>query len=196
MKRNSKLKLPGVSTRRPQDLPEPTRRKAPPAPVEDELPPEPEQAQDDDEDDDEEPAEHREADDHGPDDALGLYLREMGAIPLLNRDEELRLAKRLERARDRYRHAALLCPGILQRLHATFSRIHQGHFHIDPTIEVVNSLGLTRESILKRLPLHLRTLAHLLRQHDAAFNDYLKATSARVRHALRRKRWRILRKAA
>src|SRR5205085_11334361 len=145
------------------------------APVEDDLPAESEAAddeKDEDEDEDEEPAEHHETEEsHGPDDALGLYLREMGAIPLLNRDEELRLAKRLELARDRYRHAALLCPGILQRLHATFIRIHQGHFHIDPTIEVVNSLGLTRESILKRLPLHLRTLAHLLRQHDAAFND-------------------------
>src|SRR5262249_54333321 len=152
MKRNSKLKLPGVSTRRPQDLTEPTRRKAPPPPVEEERPLEPEadDDEDEDEDDDEEPAEQHEHDEgHGPDDALGLYLREMGAIPLLNRDEELRLAKRLELARDRYRHAALLCPGILQRLHATFIRIHQGQFHIDPTIEVVNSLGLTRESILK-----------------------------------------------
>jgi RNA polymerase primary sigma factor len=197
MKRNSKLKLTGVRAPRPQDSTEATHRKAPPPPIEDELPLEQEVAEDEDEDDEgEEPAEHHDADDHGPDDALGLYLREMGAIPLLNRDEELRLAKRLEHARDRYRHAALLCPGILQRLHATFIRIHQGHFHIDPTIEVVNSLGLTRESILKRLPLHLRTLAHLIRQHEAAFNEYLKVTSARARHALRRKRWRILRKAA
>src|SRR6516165_825296 len=32
----------------------------------------------------------------GPDDALGLYLRQMGAIPLLNRQEELTLARELE----------------------------------------------------------------------------------------------------
>src|SRR5437588_10765530 len=42
-----------------------------------------------------------------PDDALGLYLRQMGAIPLLTRDQELTLAKRLERLRQRFRHAAL-----------------------------------------------------------------------------------------
>src|SRR5262245_20294027 len=37
--------------------------------------------------------------DSGPDDALGLYLRQMGAIPLLSRKEEVTLAERLERAR-------------------------------------------------------------------------------------------------
>src|SRR5262245_9878109 len=54
------------------------------------------------------PAEEKDADEPtGPDDALGLYLRQMGAIPLLNRQQELDLARRLERARTRYRRAAL-----------------------------------------------------------------------------------------
>src|SRR5262249_51844598 len=43
----------------------------------------------------------------GPDDALGLYLRQMGSIPLLTRDQELALAQRLEHERTRYRHSAL-----------------------------------------------------------------------------------------
>src|SRR5579862_8871866 len=34
----------------------------------------------------------------GADDSLGLYLRQMGAIPLLNRKQELLLARRLESA--------------------------------------------------------------------------------------------------
>ena len=41
----------------------------------------------------------------GPDDALGLYLKQMGAIPLLNRSQELVLAEKLERTRDRYRRS-------------------------------------------------------------------------------------------
>ena len=40
--------------------------------------------------------EQEEEDSHAPDDALGLYLRQMGAIPLLSRDQELALAERLE----------------------------------------------------------------------------------------------------
>src|SRR5687768_8978150 len=39
---------------------------------------------------------------HAPDDALGLYLRQMGAIPLLNREQELALAMQLEMRRRRY----------------------------------------------------------------------------------------------
>jgi len=52
--------------------------------------------------------EGHEAEENAPDDALGLYLRQMGAIPLLNREQELALAQRLERKRNRYRRAALL----------------------------------------------------------------------------------------
>jgi RNA polymerase primary sigma factor len=199
MKRN--LNLRGVSSRRPKDtiVGEANKRIRP-----DEEPGHDAESADDvaadeeEEDldeDSEEPAEEA-SDNHGPDDALGLYLREMGSIPLLNREQELALAKRLETARDHYREAAFLCPGILRRLHQTFVRIHEGQYHIDPTIEVVASLGLTRESILKRLQPHLRTLGQLLKQHAVAFNDYLSATSARARHALRHKRWRILRKAS
>src|SRR5687767_6114676 len=40
-----------------------------------------------------------------PDDALGVYLRQMGAIPLLNRKQELDLAQKLERHRSRFRKA-------------------------------------------------------------------------------------------
>src|SRR5262249_23169959 len=50
------------------------------------------------------------------DDALGLYLKQMGAIPLLNRKQELELAQRLETARLRYRHAALSSRYVLGRV--------------------------------------------------------------------------------
>src|SRR5262245_25374077 len=133
--------------------------------------------------------------DHGPDDALGLYLRQMGMIPLLKRDEELAMARRLEKARDRYRRAAFLCPSIIRRIQQTFARVVQGQIQIDPTIDVVASLNLTRECIQKRMPAHLRSLGQLLKKHEEAFADYLKARSTDERHELRCKRWKILRKA-
>src|SRR5262245_59322546 len=60
--------------------------------------------------DDDQPSSLEAADEdssQSPDDTLGLYLRQMGAIPLLNRKQELELAQRLETVRQRYRHAAL-----------------------------------------------------------------------------------------
>src|SRR5437588_421333 len=101
-------------------------------------------------------------DDTGPDDALGLYLRQMGAIPLLNRKEEEILAKKLERQRQRYRHAALCNWRTLDLVVQTFQRVRAGKQALDPTIDVVTTLGLTREKILERMPQNLPPLRPVL----------------------------------
>jgi RNA polymerase primary sigma factor len=142
-------------------------------------------------------AEAPEAEDpHAPDDALGLYLRQMGAIPLLNREQELALARRLETARRRYRKAALASWLILERVVETFERVRAGKLPVDPTIDVVTSLGLSREKILARMPHNLRTLRHLLDSVTREFRAYYRAGSAAARARQRRALWRQLRKTA
>jgi len=131
----------------------------------------------------------------GPDDALGLYLRQMGAIPLLNRDEELKLAIHLEQTRIRYRRAALATWLTIERVLETMRRVQAGEQAIDPMIDVVTSLNLSREQILARMPHNLRTLQHLV---DAAANDFRalqRTTTTAGRFRLRRQLWRRLRKA-
>jgi RNA polymerase primary sigma factor len=134
-------------------------------------------------------------DSHAPDDALGLYLRQMGAIPLLSRDQELALAKQLEMRRRRYRHAALSSWRTLARVVETFERVLQQQLALDPTIDVVNTLGLTRENILKRIPHHVRTLRHLVDGADTDFRELQKATTPAARGRLRRELWRKMHKA-
>src|SRR5439155_6840760 len=129
------------------------------------------------------------------DDALGLYLKQMGAIPLLNRKQELELAQRLETARSRYRHAALPNWYVLDRVAETFERIKAGKLAMDPTIDVVTSLGLSRERILARIPGHLRTLRHVLEAAKADSRVLLRAGGVRVRARLRRQLYRRMRKA-
>jgi len=129
-----------------------------------------------------------------PDDALGLYLRQMGAIPLLNRQQELTLARRLEHTRNRFRHAAMSNWLTLRRVVETFERVHAGKLALDPTIDVVDSLGLTRENILQRMPHHLRTLQHLLDDASVDFRALLRTTSVSGRTRLRRALLRRLRK--
>jgi RNA polymerase primary sigma factor len=131
----------------------------------------------------------------GPDDALGLYLRQMGAIPLLDRDQERELAERLEFRRTRYRHAALMNWRTLGLVVHTFERVQAGTLPIDPTIDVVTTLGLTREQILKRIPVNLLTLRRLLKTADGEFRQLQQATNAAERRPLRRALGRRLRKA-
>jgi RNA polymerase primary sigma factor len=142
------------------------------------------------------PVEEAEEDDpHAPDDALGLYLRQMGAIPLLTREQELALAERLERHRHRYRHAALSNWRTLAAVVETFTRVQAGQQALDPTIDVVTTLNLSRDQILARMPYNLRTLRHLIRGADADFRALIQARTGAARHRARRQFYRNLRKA-
>jgi len=143
------------------------------------------------------PGEVDDSDEEGnaADDALGLYLRQMGAIPLLSREQELALAQQLEYHRERYRHSALSNWLTLERVTDAFRRVAAGQLALDPTIDVVKTLGLTRENILKRIPHHVPTLQHLIRQADSDFKDLLKATSAKERGKAMRRLYRGLCKA-
>ncbi len=131
---------------------------------------------------------------HAPDDALGLYLRQMGAIPLLSRDQELALAERLELKRRRYRHAAMMNWRTLAAIVDTFERVRAGQLALDPTIDVVTTLGLSRDRILQRMPHNLRTLHKLIETADADFRR-LRASSSAGHNRMRRDLWRRLRKA-
>jgi RNA polymerase primary sigma factor len=131
----------------------------------------------------------------GPDDALGLYLRQMGSIPLLSREQELRLARRLERARNRFRRAALFNWPTLAKVIDAFQRIRAGKLALDPTIDVVTSLGLTREQILARIPHNLKTLARLHQHSVSDFRVLLRTRSGTSKTRSRRVMLRNLRKA-
>jgi RNA polymerase primary sigma factor len=139
-------------------------------------------------------AEHADEDDaHAPDDALGLYLRQMGAIPLLNREQELALAERLEHRRTRYRHAALANWRTLAAVADLFERVLAGDFPLDPAIDVVKTLGLSRDEIQKRMPHNVKTLRRLVTAADADYRKLMQA-GAGARARLRRDLYRRLRK--
>lgn len=131
----------------------------------------------------------------GADDSLGLYLRQMGAIPLLNRQEELALARRLESTRQRFRRSALWNWYILEQVVVTFECVQAGQLALDPTIDVVTSLNLRREQILARMPTNVKTLRHLLDQASADFRMFLRSATPTAKARLRRKIGRSLRKA-
>lgn len=134
---------------------------------------------------------------NAPDDALGLYLRQMGAIPLLNREQELTLARKLELERQRFRRAALWNWLTIGRVIETFDRVQQGQLTLDPTIDVVTSLNLSRDQITSRMPYNLRTLHQLQRTAQADFKALMRSRSetgrVRVRRQLRRKLRKALR---
>ena len=128
-------------------------------------------------------------DDSWSDDPVRMYLTQMGEIPLLTRQEEIQLAKKIEMTRQRFRSRLLECDYVIQLAFKVLRRVHDGELPFDRTVQVSVTDRLEKEQILGRLPHNLRTLDVLLKRNR---RDYRVALSRSKRKAVRRNAWRRL----
>lgn len=96
------------------------------------------------------------------DDPIRMYLSQMAEIPLLNRQEEISLAKKIEITRKRFRRAVLGCNYAMRATIETLRKVHQGELPFDRTIKVSLTERLTKEQIQARMPHNLATLDNLI----------------------------------
>ncbi|MFO0218585.1 MAG: sigma-70 family RNA polymerase sigma factor [Planctomycetota bacterium] len=122
------------------------------------------------------------------DDPIRTYLSQMAEIPLLSRDEEIAVAKRIEIARKRYRRAVLSSNYALRAALDVLKRVHAGELPFDRTIKVSLTEQLTKEQISKRMPVHFRTIEKLLESNQADFAQLLsRSTTAKEKVRLRKR---------
>ncbi len=122
------------------------------------------------------------------DDPIRMYLSQMAEIPLLSREEEIALAKKIEITRKQFRRALLESDYALRSTVATLHRVHSGELPFDRTIKVSLTERLTKEQISARMPHNLRTLDVLIRQNKADFELLVrKSTSPRLKAEVRRR---------
>jgi RNA polymerase primary sigma factor len=107
------------------------------------------------------------------DDPVRMYLTQMGEIPLLKRDEEISLAKKIEVTRKRFRRKVLECDYALRNVVDTLQRVHTGDLPFDRTVKVSLTENLEKDKILQRMPHNLKTLEHLLEQNVEDFTRVL-----------------------
>src|SRR3984957_7624375 len=105
------------------------------------------------------------------DDPVRMYLTQMGEIPLLKRDEEISLAKKIEVTRKRFRRKVLECDYALSNVVDTLKRVHSGDLPFDRTVKVSLTENLEKDKILQRMPHNLRTLEHLMEQNVEDFKN-------------------------
>ena len=103
------------------------------------------------------------------DDPVRMYLTQMGEIPLLKREEEIALAKKIEVTRKRFRRKVLECDCAFRKVVDTLKRVHSTELPFDRTIKVSLTENLEKDKILQRMPHNLKTLDHLMELNDQEF---------------------------
>jgi RNA polymerase primary sigma factor len=128
-------------------------------------------------------------------DPIRMYLSQMSEIPLLSRDEEISLAKKIEITRKRFRRTVIGCNLAMRNTLGTLSKVHSGFLPFDRTIKVSLTERLTKEQILARMPHNLATLTHLGEENRRDFGRLIsrgtlapERTAARTRFIRRRRK--------
>ena len=104
------------------------------------------------------------------DDPVRMYLTQMGEIPLLSRNQEISLAKKIEVTRRRFRRKVLECDFALRNVVETLKRVHLEELPFDRTIKISQTENLEKDKILRRMPHNLRTVEPLM---DLNSEDFL-----------------------
>ena len=139
------------------------------------------------------------------DDPVRMYLTQMGSIPLLTRNEEVRLAKKIETTRMIFRRRCLESDYIISQVIETLKLVSDGSLPFDRTMRVSTLDDQAKTKISTRIPANLPTVEKLLelnsqdwaeldelRKDDGTIRETKKAKAIRHRMIVRRRRMAAL----
>jgi len=115
------------------------------------------------------------------DDPVRMYLTQMGEISLLTRDEEIRLAKKIEITRKRFRNMLLGSDHTIRQCLTILDGVSEGRQPFDRTLHFDSSEDLDREEVSKRLVENVKTLNKMLERNTADFREMKKGSTSRRR---------------
>jgi RNA polymerase primary sigma factor len=122
------------------------------------------------------------------DDPIRMYLTQMGQIPLLTRNSEISLARKIELARMAFRRKMLQCDYCARSSLDLLQQVHNGTVSFDRTIKVGTTHNMTKSVIKKRLPENIKTVDELLKINQNLFKQTLSNNTEESKIALKRLR--------
>jgi RNA polymerase primary sigma factor len=109
------------------------------------------------------------------DDPIRMYLTQMGEIPLLVREEEISLARKIELARMGFRRKMLESDYCARNAVDIVQQVREGMLSFDRTMRISTAENLVRSVIKKRLPVNIETVNKLLNRNRILFKKSLEA---------------------
>jgi len=121
------------------------------------------------------------------DDPIRMYLTQMGTIPLLTREQEIRLAKKIESTRMIFRRRVLESNYASAQAVATLQQVHKGSLPFDRTMRISTAEENAKAKIAARIPVNLATVRRLLELNNRAWQELQEGrTSPAQREATKR----------
>lgn len=122
------------------------------------------------------------------DDPVRMYLTQMGEIPLLTRDEEIRLAKKIELTRMAFRRKVLESDYCLQAAVDILAQVESGELPFDRTMRISTAEVDAKGTISKRIPENLATVRKLLEQDRLDWGKFRETgTSENAKEEIKRR---------
>jgi RNA polymerase primary sigma factor len=120
-------------------------------------------------------------------DPIRLYISQMANIPLLTKEQEVELSKRIENGRRAFRRVVLGSPFGLKSAFEALSKVFHGELAFERTIKMSLTERLSKAQIQRRMPYNLRTLAPILEKMSGEFGVMVcKSVSASDKSVVRR----------
>lgn len=107
------------------------------------------------------------------DDPIRMYLTQMGEIPLLSRDDEISLARKIELARMAFRREMLKSDYCARNAVEILQQVYDGTLSFDRTMKISTAENVVRAVIRKRMPANLETVNKLLKVNRSLFKKYI-----------------------
>jgi RNA polymerase primary sigma factor len=112
------------------------------------------------------------------DDPIRTYLTQMGEIPLLSRENEISLARKIEVSRMAFRRKMLENDYVARNSVDILQQVRDGGLSFDRTMKISTAENLVRAVIKKRLPQNLHTINALLQINQNLFKKYIQGQAA------------------
>jgi RNA polymerase primary sigma factor len=129
------------------------------------------------------------------DDPVRMYLTQMGEIPLLTREQEISLARKIELTRMVFRRKVLESDYSALNAIEILQQVSEGTLPFDRTMKMSSAENLVRSVVKSRLPENMKTVNKLLASNVKLFADFLKqqdeTAKKRVIKQIRRSRRKV-----